>query len=297
MSELPLAISLVLIVVIPLVLVRAYTTIDEEVLGEWGRARGLELTPDNRPMVGAYLRSARVLRTWGALTGVLLPSLVELALRGRVQILGFGTDGSANPYSGPMWVFIGYLLGALYAEVSLARPLHPARRSASLVPRQLGDYLPRRLLRAQRALGIIVVLGVVAIGVVPYPEGTAEPDAVGLLSGGAFFAAFAAALEALERWLVRRPQPFTGPSLVAADDAIRAQSVHSLAGAGLALLLIACSGIFAALTASDLPVLRWTMWLPALATFVLSIRACLDIGHQPWRVRRRVSRPGGAAPA
>jgi hypothetical protein len=96
---------------------------------------------------------------------------------------------------------------------------------------------------------------------------------------------------------VRRPQPFTEPSLVAADDAIRAQSMHALAGAGLALLLVALSGVFAVLTVSDVGVLTWTMWLPALVAFVLSIRACRDISQQPWHVRRRVARPAGAAPA
>lgn len=297
MSQLPLAVSLVLVVVGPVVLWRAYGRIDDDLLAAWGRARGLELTPENRPMVGAYLRAARVLRTWGALAGVLLPSLVGLAWHGRMQILGFGTDGSTNPYSGPMWVFIGYLLGALFAEVSLARPLDLTRRSASLVPRELADYLPRSLLRAQRALAIVVILGVVAIATVPYPHSTGEPNTLGLLTGGALFVAFAAALEALERWLVRRPQPFAGPSLVAADDAIRAQSLHSLAGGGLALLLVGCSGVFAVLTASDVPVLRWTMWLPALVAFVLSIRACLEIGQHAWHVRRRASRPERAAPA
>ena len=294
MSSLPLAVALVLAAVIPVVVVRAHARIDEEVLAEWARARGLGLTPESRPMLGAYLRKARALRTWGALAGVVLPSLVELAWHGRLQILGFGTDGSASPFAGPMWVFIGYLLGALLAEVSLARPLDPGRRSASLVPRELGDYLPSRLLRAQRALGLTVVLGVVAIAVVPYPAGTTKSDALGLLAGGAFFAVFAAALEALERWLVHRPQPFTGPALVAADDAIRAQSVHSLAGAGLALLLVACSGVFAALTASDVDVLRWTMWLPAVVALVLAIRACLQTGQRSWRVRRRIAGPSGA---
>jgi hypothetical protein len=297
MSQLPLAVSLVLVVVVPVVLLRAYARIDDELLAAWGRARGLELTSENRPMVGAYLRTARVLRTWGAVAGALLPSLVELAWHGRIQILGFGTDGSNNPYSGPMWVFIGYLLGALLAEVSVARSLDPRRRSAILVPRELGDYLPRSLLLAQRALAIVVVLGVVAIAAVPYPESVGEPDTLGLLTGGAFFAAFAAALEALERWLVRRPQPFARPALVAADDAIRAQSVHSLAGGGVALLLLGCSGVFAVLTASDVPVLRWTMWLPALVALVLAIRACLDIGQHAWHVRRRVSRTERAAPA
>jgi hypothetical protein len=120
---------------------------------------------------------------------------------------------------------------------------------------------------------------------------------LGLLTGALFVVLLAAGLEALERWLVRRPQPFTSPSLVAADDAIRAQSVHSLAGAGLALQLIACSGVFIGLAASDVPFLRWTMWLPALVALLLSIRACLEIGQRAWRVRRPIARPTGARSA
>ena len=298
MAGLPLTIALVLVVVVPLVLARAYAKVDDGLLAEWAQAHDLELTPENRPVVARYLRRARVLRTWGALAGMLLPSLVEFAVSGRVQLLGFGTDGSSAPYAGPIGAFIGYLIGALYAEVSLARPIDPTRRSASLVPRELADYLPRRLLLTQRALGIAVVLGVLALGLVPYdPQEAAEPGWLGLLTGAAAFAAFALGLEALERWLVRRPQPFTSPSLVAADDAIRAQSLHSLAASGLALLLVACSGIFVALAASDLAVLRWTMWLPALVALLLSIRACQEIGRRAWRVRRPIARPSGARSA
>ena len=150
-----------------------------------------------------------------------------------------------------MGAFIGYLVGAVCAEVSLARPLGAARRSASLVPRELGDYLPRRMLTLQRGLAIAVVPGVLVLGLVPYDARASQPGWLGLVTGAAAFAAFGVGLEALERWLVRRPQPFTGVSLVAADDAIRAQSVHSLAGSGLALLLVVWSGIFAVLAASD----------------------------------------------
>jgi hypothetical protein len=267
----------------------------DEQLALWAQARGLELTPENRPVVARYLRRARLLRTCGALAGVLLPTLVELVWHGRVVVLGFGTDTTA-PYAAPMEAYIGYLLGALAAEVSLVRPRDPARRAASLVPRELDDYLPRRLLLAQRALGVAVVLGVLALALVPYPSSFATPDWPGLVGGAAFFGAFSVALELVERWIVRRPQPFTDASLVAADDAIRAQSVHALAGSGLALLLLGCSGVFAVLPGSDVGLLRW-MWLPALAAFVLSIRACLEISQQPWHVRRSVGRGAGAAPA
>jgi hypothetical protein len=269
----------------------------EEQLVRWAQARGLELTPENRPVVARYLRRARWLPVLGALVAVILPTVVELIRSGELVILGFHSDGSGAPYAGPMEAYIGYLLGALCAELSLARPMDATRRTASLAPRELADYLPRRLLRAQRALGVVVALGVLVTGLVPYPPAASDVDWVALAIGAVAFGLFAIGVEALERWVVRRPQPYTGPSLVAADDAIRAQSVHAIAGAGLALLLVALSGLFAVLTASDVDVLTVTMWLPALVAFVLSIRACRDIGQQPWRVRRRVDRPAGAAPA
>ena len=268
----------------------------ESQLVHWAQARGFELTPDNTPVVARYLRRARLLPTLGALVGVLLPTLVELLWHGELVILGFHSDGSGAPYAGPFEAYIGYLLGAP-AEVSLARPRDPARRSASLVPRDLDGYLPRRLLLAQRALGFAVVLGVIVTGLLPYPSPASDPNWSALAAGAAFFGAFAVGLEVLERWIVRRPQPFTTPSLVAADDAIRAQSVHALAGSGLALLLVALSGVFAVLTVSDVDVLSWTMWLPAVAAFVLSILACRDISQQPWQVRRRIDRRTVAAPA
>jgi hypothetical protein len=271
--------------------------VGDEHLEQWAKARGLELTPENRPVVARYLRRARWLPVLGALVAVVLPTIVELVRSGELVILGFHTDGSGAPYAGPIEAYIGYLLGALYAELSLARPMDATRRTASLAPRELAAYLPRRLLRAQRALGVAVVVGTLVTGLVPYPPAASGTDWVVVAGGAVFFGAFAVALEALERWVVRRPQPFTSPSLVAADDAIRAQSVHALAGAGLALLLVALSGVFAILTASDVDLLSATMWLPALVAFVLSIRACRDIGQQPWRVRRRVDRPAGAAPA
>jgi hypothetical protein len=299
MSGWPPVLALMLAVALPIALVRAYAGVSGELLAEWARAHAVELTAQNRPVVARYLRTGRILRTWGVVAGLLLPSVVELVLSGRLQVLGFGTDGRSSPYAGPMGAFVGYLVGALFAEVSIARRIAPGRRSASVVPRELGQYMPPALLYAQRALGIAVALGAPALALVPYERsaGAVPPEILVLLAFGGAFAGFAVALEALERWIVRRPQPFTSPSLVAADDAIRAQSVHSLAGSGLALLLAACSGIFFGLATSGVPVLSATMWLPAVVALLLSIRACMDVGHRSWRVRRPVPRPAGARPA
>ncbi len=261
----------------------------------WARAHGLELTPETRPVVGRYLAAARRLRTLGALCGAVLPTLVDLVVNGRVQVLGFGADGNHAPFQGPITILLGYLVGALWAEVSLARPLAADRRQASLVPRELHDYLPRRLLYAQRALGATAVLGILLAGLVPFdPARAAEPSWDGLLAGAAIVAAFTAGLELLERWLVRRAQPFTSAALVAADDAIRAQSVHSLAGSGIALLLFTCSGLALALTQADVDALRLTMWFPAAVAFGLGLRACGDVAGRAWRVRRDAPAEPGA---
>jgi hypothetical protein len=83
MSDFPLAIALVLAVVVPLALARAYAKVTDELLAEWAHAHDVELTTENRPMVARYLHRARVLRTWGVLGGLFLPSLVELVVSGR----------------------------------------------------------------------------------------------------------------------------------------------------------------------------------------------------------------------
>src|SRR4051812_28446442 len=83
----------------------------------WAAAHDLQLTPENTAMVAWYLRTARRLRRLGALAGLVLPTLITLALGGPFRIAGFGRT-SSQP-GDIIYVFLGYLLGALYAEVSL----------------------------------------------------------------------------------------------------------------------------------------------------------------------------------
>ena len=92
---------------------------------------------------------------------------------------------------------------------------------------------------------------------------------------------------------MRRPQPFTEPALVAADDALRAQSVRAMAGAALSLLLLLCCGAALGLQASDVDVLNTLMIVPAVLFLLGSLVACREVGESRWRVRR----PAGAGPA
>jgi len=285
------------LVVVPLALIRAYRAAGDELVEGWARAHDLVLTPQNRPMASWYLRTSGILRTWGAVAGVVLPAAFALAWSGHLEILGVDSAGGTNP-GDVSWIFLGYLVGALYAEVSLVRPIDPVRRAASVVSRDVADYLPRGLVLAPRLLGAAVAIGIVGSLALPYDEGPRGPSATMVVVFLGWVAALVWGLERLQRWLIRRPQPFTDPSLVAADDAIRSQSVHSVAGAGLAVLLFMFAGVAALLASSDVAVLRWTMWLPALVAALLALGACQYLAHLPWRVRRpSASRPRpGPAP-
>jgi hypothetical protein len=133
-------------------------------------------------------------------------------------------------------MLIGYLLGALFAEfVGGHRDPRAARAPGSL---HLGDYLPASVLAFQRGLGI--VSGSLAIA---YPF--FDPHALTSLHlpGPAVVGAFgltgvftAALLELLERTIALRRRPLNGME-PAIEDALMSSSIHTVAGAGIALLL------------------------------------------------------------
>ena len=114
----PLVLALVLVVVISWELVRAYR-FDDRIPERWAGDHGLELTEESRPLVRRHLRRSRLWRTWGGVLGATLPTLIDYVLNGRVQVLGFGTDGQNAPL-GFGSIFVGYLLGALGAAWVLA---------------------------------------------------------------------------------------------------------------------------------------------------------------------------------
>ena len=222
----------------------------------WAAQRGLVLTSENREVVTGYLHTAGLLRGLGLVAGLVLPSLYSWALGIRVNVV--------YPWT---WAFFGYLVGALYAEISLRRP--SGGRAAAL-PRQLSDYLRPLLLRGQMVLG--VVLTVASIGAIA-ADGTYDVlgrTRIPLVVAGVAGLVGTPVLLVVEGWLVRRPQPVLSPAQLAADDAIRSQSVQSIVASGMGMQLAILSVPLGAMMASDVQILRWTMWVPWMLSTALA---------------------------
>jgi hypothetical protein len=254
---------------------------------DWAQAHSLVLTAQNRPMICYYLRTATLLRVAGVVAGAVLPTFVVMALDGRRHGLA--------PFTGVAGAYVGFLVGALYAELALSRPTG-RRRAASLAPRTIGDYLPGHHLWGQRLLALAVAAaGAVALGldtgspVWVDGRGASGRDAVTV---AVLAVAVAVAVEALERWVVRRPQPLSRPDLVAADDAIRSQSVHTLCGSGLALLVLLGSAQAAVLGQREIGELRRPAFAAAAGGLLASYVICVWFGNRRWRVRRPVAAIG-----
>jgi hypothetical protein len=139
----------------------------------------------------------------------------------------------------------GYLAGVLVAEWSWARPHGGLVRSAALVPRRLVGYLAARVVVGQRlaALAVVALVPVIAWGpVAPAPvRELVLRGRGGALATAAVAVGVTVAVELLLRRMVRRPQPVDDPMALAADNALRSTSVHAVAGAGLAIVLLSLS--------------------------------------------------------
>lgn len=261
------------LVVVAVALIRAYREVDEDFVHEWADAHALTLTTANRPLVWWYLRNARVLRTWGVLAALVLPQLAVFALGYQA---GDGLDS--------WWVviFAGHLAGALYAEVALRRPTPTSRRVASLERREVGQYLPMRL----RVAPILVTAMVLVAAAVAWSAGLDSSDARETLVAGAAAVVVTLAIMAAQRWVVRRPQPFAAADLVAADDAIRSQSVHMLAGSGTAVLLSLLGTVCWTVTFAADGATGWIASAVGVLSLPLALVSCLYYGHRAWRVPR-----------
>ena len=256
---------------------------DPKEVGAWARAHALELTPRNQGMVTYYVRLAIVLRVIGGVAGVVLGSSFDDAL-------GLDTSAGAGFW---VWVVLGWLVGSGWAEYRLTRP-GADDRAASLLPRQVTDYLSPRLYAAPTVAAGVAVVASLAGLVAPAP---AEPQAEAPPDAALWLAALGAVLLAglvnlAVRTVVARRQPTSHPDVLAADDAIRAASVHHLAGGGAAaILLIASQVAWTTMAPHHLP-LGVRGWVPALL-LLAAVVAWRWFAYQRWAVRRQApSHPG-----
>jgi hypothetical protein len=150
-----------------------------------------------------------------------------------------------------------------------------------------GDYIDRRSV-------VVPAIGLFAAAVAalafassarrnePWNDGPATVAVVVALA-----AVVGAASWVALRSVVARPQRSDEPSLVAADDALRAESVHLIAGAGGAVVLLACARSLVTVgTVSDVQFVRWVCPWMGLAALVASWWAWFFVRRRPWGVRR-----------
>ncbi len=252
---------------------------DPAEVGSFALGHGLDLTRRNLPMVTYYVRLAVTLRAIGGVSGLVLGGLFD-------DSTGLNTSAGVGFW---IWILMGWLLGASWAEFRLTRPRSPDL-AASLTPRRASDYASVPLLVAPAVAAATTAL--ITLGRFLSPE-PARPSAVrspseAYVAGTVGSVVIAGCILLAIRTVVARRQPTGPPDIVAADDAIRASAVHHLAGGGTAaILLIAAQLAFAALGRSE-----DHTTLALLAEWVLGFAAFVSwrwYAYRHWRVRRQAA--------
>lgn len=228
----------------------------------WAERSGLTLTPDNSDLVRAYVTRTRDLRLACAVGAFLAPH-IHLAARGEPLPLPFDFD--------LFDALVGYLLGAIAAEIAVQRPTGPVP-SASLTPRRLPEYLSPWLIVVLRALAATTLAVIVLYRVLPERIVGADPQMPPTIVIAAAVVIVWLGVEVAQRYIVGRAQPAVAADIIEADDAIRSASVRALAGAGIALeLLVLSIHVVEIGTASDAQLLRWTLPWVGGSCFLLAI--------------------------
>jgi hypothetical protein len=247
----------------------------------WAQEMDLQLTPRNEAIVRSYIARTRLLRFTGALLGVFAPWIYQAFV------------GAPPPVPVDFGLFdalVGYLLGAVIAELTIKRP-KADQPTASLMPRELSDYVPTRFITALRMSALVALVLVPLYRLLPARQNMVDlndiPPEIVILPT---ILLIGFGVELLQRYIVARPQPAVESDLVNADDAIRSASVHALAGAGIALELLIVSGQLLNLAVvSNLQLLRWTLPALALLSFAIAIGSWVHLtkpfhrGH--WHAR------------
>ena len=229
--------------IIPLLIVLIVASrgfrVDDNYVARWVRSAGVILTSESRPIVLRYLAWTRRCRTAGALAGLMGPVIYSQVVHGEPPDPRQGEDGGA----GFVLLLVGYLLGALIAEVIVNRP-GGSSGAAMLIPRRIQDYLPGYALFLQRGLATLsVVMIPVYVLVEPHARHDQMPAVAAAAAFGLMGAGIAVVVEVLQRMIVARRQPAMSTGDVAVDDAMRSSSLHVLSGVGIAFLINIAGGM------------------------------------------------------
>jgi hypothetical protein len=193
--------------------------------------------------------------------------------------------GIVIPNESVFYGLLGYLMGAFVAALlptSRAGGIH----RASLVPRRLSDYLPRWALAAP-GFAVAVSGGALAVyEVEPHQRTVTVSGSAALV---VLVAVASVATLAVARIVVARSQPATSPELVVLDDALRAQAMHTLVGAGLALALLGTT--FSLLDMGSVARPEWLRIFGIVAACGALVATVVAWGLRtaPWTVQRHVS--------
>jgi hypothetical protein len=201
-------------------------------VAEWAARYDLSPSEVTEGLLERYLSWTRRWRMAGALLGV--GPFVKWIL----------FDHADDPDPGPIpWLIlvgVGYLLGALAAEITL-NGIHqieiPAVPSAALEERRPEMYVGKS---AMRILWAVVAA---SVGLVPayllVADGPHIHSRFGIVVGAAVSVLILAlAVRWLVRYVVLRPQPAVSDESRRADNAMRSYSLHGIVGGAVAIGLI-----------------------------------------------------------
>lgn len=273
-----------------LLLYRAFRPQRRPEVLEWATSHGLRTTDLDWDQASRYLYRSRRLRTVGFVIPLLAGGTTSI-----IWALVYTQSSPPFPFdllSQPSWL-VGYLLGAVLAEVTWTRPR--TRNAAALVPRRVADYIGRPALILIHVAG----LAAIAVGVIGHWF-LAGQIRNGFEFGPAPAVTAAAVLVTMEAslwFIVRRRQPVGSESQMMLDDALRATTIHRIAGAGLAMMFLFLGyELFSIGGGIEGQALRIILpWAGLVCVFVGAPLSWRRVGHpRLWLVRRNAS--GEAAP-
>lgn len=276
----PLALSALITIVWALCLVGWFTHAvdDPDRRTHWAGAHGVAVTPTNRALVAWWVQLSGTLRVIGAVSGMVLGTLFDRAFAVSTSTgIGFW-----------VWIVLGWVAGGTWAWEVVTRSSDRPAGAASLVPRRPADYVPgpiRWAPVAAAALTVAIAASGRWLGPIEDPQGfpVAGPVARWLLAIGAVVLAVAAT--AMVSRVVARGQAAADPDVLAADDAIRATTIHLISGgATAAILLLGVQAAEFALQPRQLP-FGVRGWAP-LALVLGAWFSSRYLANRPWRVRR-----------